>query len=97
MEKKFTINFLKNNDIEMYSTFNEGKSVIAERFIKTWKNKIYKHTTYIGKNVYFNVLDDIVKNYNDTIHSLIKMKPKDVKNNNKNILKNLLKKILNLK
>ena len=48
-------NFLKNNDIEMYSTFNEGKSVIAETFIKTLKNKIYKQMTYIGKNIYFNV------------------------------------------
>ena len=48
-------NFLKNNDIEMYFTFNEGKSLIAERFIKTLKNKIYKHMTYIGKNIYFNV------------------------------------------
>ena len=54
--------FLKENDIEIYSTFNEGKSVIAERFIKPLKNKIYKHMTYIGKNVYFDVLDDIVKN-----------------------------------
>ena len=44
----------------MYSTHNEGKSVVAERFIKTLKNKIYKHITTIGKNVYFNVLDDIV-------------------------------------
>ena len=75
-------NFLKHNDIEIYSTFNEGKIVIAERFIKTLKNKIYKHMNFIGKNVYFNVLDDIVKNYNNTIHSSIKMKPKDVKNNN---------------
>ena len=75
-------NFLKNNDIKIYSTFNEGKSVIAERFIKTLKNTIYKHMTYIGKNIYFNVLDDIVKNYNNTVHSSIKMKPKDVKNNN---------------
>ena len=54
--------FLKENDIEMYSTFNEGKSVVAERFIKTLKNKIHKHMTTIGKNVYFNDLDDIVKN-----------------------------------
>ena len=46
------------------------------------KNKIYKHMTYIGKNVYFNVLDDIVKNYNNTSHSSIKMKPKDVKHSN---------------
>ena len=70
--------FLKENDIEMYSTFNEGKSVATERFIKTLKNKIYKHMTTIGKNVYIDVLDDIVKNYNNTVHSSIKMKPKDV-------------------
>ena len=44
--------FFKKNDIEMYSTFNERKSVIAERFIKTLKNKIYKQMTTIGKNVY---------------------------------------------
>ena len=72
-------NFLKENDIEMYSTFNEGKSVVVETFIKTLKNKVYKHMTYIGKNVYFNVLDDIVKKYNNTVHSSIKMKPKDVR------------------
>ena len=71
--------FLKENDIEMYSTFNEGKSVIVEGFIKTLKNKIYKHMTYIGKNVYFDVLDDIVRKYNNTVHSSIKLKPKDVK------------------
>ena len=70
--------FLKENDIEMYSTFNEGKSVVAERFLKTLSNKIYKHITAIGKNVYIDVLDDIVKKYNNTVHSSIKMKPKDV-------------------
>ena len=65
----------------MYLTFNEGKSVVAERFIKILKNKIYKHMTTIGKNVYFNDLDDIVKKYNNTVHSSIKMKPKDVTDN----------------
>ena len=70
--------FLKKNDIEMYSTYNEGKSVVAERFTKTLKNKIYKHMTTIGKNVYFNVLDDIVDKYNNSFNSLTKMKPKDV-------------------
>ena len=39
--------WLKNNDIEMYSTHNEGKSVIAERFIGTLKKKIYKHMTAV--------------------------------------------------
>ena len=82
----------------MRATFNEGKSVIAERFIETLKNKIYKHMTYIGINVYFNVLDDIVKNYNNTVHNSIKMKPKDVKNNNlTEYIGEFNKKILNLK
>ena len=70
--------FLKENDIEMYSTFNEGKLIVAERFIKTLKSKIYKHMTTVGKNIYSDVLDDIVKKYNNTVHSSIKMKPKDV-------------------
>ena len=73
--------FLKENDIEMYSTFNERKTVAAERSIKTLKNKIYKHMTTIGKNAYFNDLDDIVKGYNNTVHSSSKMKPKDVTDN----------------
>ena len=63
----------------MYSTHNEGKSVVAERFIRALKNKIYKYTTSITKNVYFNVLYDIVGEYNNTYHIPIKMKPKDVK------------------
>ena len=70
--------FLKDNDIEMYSTHNEVKSVVAERFIRTLNNKTYKHMTTVDKNVYFNVLDDIVKTYNNTWHSSIKMKPKYV-------------------
>ena len=70
--------FLKINDIEMYSTFNEGKSVVAERFIRTLKNKIFKHMTAISKKFYFDVLDDIVDKYNNTIHRTIKMKSIDV-------------------
>ena len=71
---------LKDNKIEMYSTHNERKSVVAERFIRTLKNNIYKHMTAISKNVYFNVLDDIVDGYNNTYHRPIKMKPIDIKN-----------------
>ena len=63
----------------MYSTNNEGKSVVAERFIKTLKTKIYKYMTSISKNVYINKLDDIVNKYNNTYHTTIKMKPIDVK------------------
>ena len=62
----------------MYPIYNEGKSVAAERFIKNLKNKIYNHMTTIGKNIYFNDLDDIVKKYNNTVHSSIKIKLKDV-------------------
>ena len=65
----------------MYLIHNEGKSVIAERFIRTLKNKIFKHMTAISKNVYFDVLDDIVNKYNNTVHRTIKMKPIDVKDN----------------
>ena len=65
----------------MYSTYNEGKSVVAERFIRTLKNKLYKHMTATVKNVYYDVLDDVVNKYNNTKHSTIKMKPIDVKNN----------------
>ena len=62
----------------MYSTYNEGKSVVAERFIRTLKNKIFKHKTAISKNVYFDVLYDIVDKYNNTVHKTIKIKPIDV-------------------
>ena len=73
--------WLSDNDIIMYSTYNEGKSVVAERFIRTLKNKLYKHMTATGKNVYYDVLDDAVNKYNNIKHSNIKMKPIDVKNN----------------
>ena len=75
--------WLSDNDINMYSTYNEGKSVVAERFIRTLKNKLYKHMTATGKNVYYDVLDDAVNKYNNTKYSTIKMKPIDVGDNNK--------------
>ena len=64
----------------MYSRYNEGKSVVAETFIRTLKNKIFKHITTISKNVYIDVLNDIVNKYNNTIHKTVKMKPIDVTN-----------------
>ena len=60
--------FFKINNIETYSTYNEGKSVVAERFIRTIKNKIL---TVISKNIYFDVLDDIADKYNNTVHRTI--------------------------
>ena len=65
----------------MYSTHNEGKSVVAERFIRTLKSKIYKYMTSISKNVYIDKLDDIVDECNNAYHTTVKMKPIDVKDN----------------
>ena len=65
----------------MYSIHNEGKSVVAERFIRPLKSKIYKYMTSVLKYVYINKLDDIVGEYNNTYHRTIKMKPVDVKDN----------------
>ena len=62
----------------MYSTYNEAKSLVAEIFIRTLKSKVFKHMTAVSKNVYFDVLDDIVNKYNNTVHRTIKMKPIDV-------------------
>ena len=62
----------------MYSTYNEGKSVVAERFIRTLKNKTFKHMAAVSKKIYFDVLDDIVDKYDITVHKTIKMKPIDV-------------------
>ena len=73
--------WLQDNDIAVYSTYNEGKSVVAERFIRTLKNKIYKYMNSISKNVYIDKLDDIVDEYNNTYQRTTKIKPIDVKDN----------------
>ena len=72
--------WVKDNDIEMYS-IHDGKSVVAEIFIRTLKTKIYKYMTSVSKNVYINKLDDIVGEYNNSHHRTIKMKSIDVKDN----------------
>ena len=73
--------WLQDNDIIIYSTNNEGKLVVAERFIRTLKSKIYKYMTSISKNVYIDKLNAIVNKYNNTYHTTIKMKPINVKDN----------------
>ena len=75
--------WLEKNDVAMYSTHNEGKSVVAERFTRTLK-KNYMYMTSTRENAYINKSDDVVKyklddKYNNTYHSTIKMKPVDVK------------------
>ena len=65
----------------MHSTNNKGKSVVTERFFRTLKNKIYKYMTSVSKNVYIDKFDDVVKDYSNTYHKSIKMKPADVKDN----------------
>ena len=69
------------DDICLYSMHNEGKSVVAERFIRTLKSKLYEHMTAVLRDVYY-VLDDVVKKYNNKWHSTIKIKPKDVGDDN---------------
>ena len=73
--------WLKDNDIEMYSIHNKVKSVVAERFIRTLKTKIYKDMTSVSKNIYIDKLHDIVHEYSNTFHRKVKMKPVDVKDN----------------
>ena len=73
--------FLKINNIEMYSAYNEGKYVVAERFIRTLKNKIFKCMAAVSENIYFHVLENIVDKYNNTVHRSIKMKPIDGSSN----------------
>ena len=77
--KRSIKSWLEKNDIEIYSIHNEGKFVVAERFIRTLKNKFYKCMTSISKNVYIDKLDDIVNKYNNTYNSTIKIKPVDVR------------------
>ena len=69
----------RKNDMKMYSTHNEGKSVIAKRLIRSLKHEIDKYIISMSKNIYIDQLDDIVNKYNNTYHSTIKMKPIDVK------------------
>ena len=66
----------------MYSTHNEGKSVVAERFIRIFKTKIYKYMTSVSKNMYIDKLNGIVDKYNNTYHRTFKMKPDDIKSGN---------------
>ena len=73
--------WLKDNDVEMCSIHNERKSVVTERFIRTFKIKICKYMTSVSKNVYIDKLDNIVSKYNNTYHRTIKMKSVDVKDN----------------
>ena len=86
--------------MKMYSTHNEGKSVVAERFIRTLMNKIYKYITSMSKNLYIDKLNYTVNKYNNTYNRTIKMKPVNVKSNiyiNSTLVKKLMIKILNLK
>ena len=83
----------------MHSINNEGKLVVAERFVRTLTTKTYKYMTSISKNVYINKLDDIVDEYNNTYHRTFKVKPVDVKDNIYILIlrKKLMIKIQNLK
>ena len=73
--------WLERNDIEMYSTHNEDKSVVAERFIRTFKNKTYKYMTSVSQNVCVDKLNDIVNECSNTYDKTINIKPVDIKSN----------------
>ena len=83
-------------DIEMYSIHIKGKFVVAERLIRTLKNKIYKYMTSISKNVHIDIFKDMVNKYNNT-YSTIKMNPADVKSSTYINFNKENNKILNLK
>ena len=90
--------WLEENDIEMYSTHNEGKSVVAEKLIRTLDIKICKCMISISKKMYIDKLDDIVNKDNNIYHRTIKIKPVDVNQVHKfSLVKKLMKKILTLK
>ena len=73
--------WLQDNDTEMYSTHNEGKSLVTKRIFRTLNNKIYKYMTSISENVYIDKLADVVNKYNNTQHITSNVKPTDVKSN----------------
>ena len=72
---------MKDNSTETYSTYSKRKSVIAERFIKPLKNTIFKNMTAASKNFDFDVLDDLVEKYNNTVHRSIGLNAVDAKCN----------------
>ena len=78
---KFFKKRLEESDIEIYSTYNDGKSAVAEIFIRRLKHGIYKHMTALSKKVYFKVIYCIVDKYNNTYQKSIRMKPRDVNSN----------------
>ena len=71
--------WFQNYDIDMYTTHNQGKFDVPDRFIKALKNKIYKYMTSLSKHVYIDKLDNVVNKYNHTYHNTINMKPSGLK------------------
>ena len=65
--------WLEKNTIKVYSIHKEGKFVVAEKFFRILKNKIYKCMTSISKNVFIEKLDDIVNKCNNTYHSVFRI------------------------
>ena len=88
---------MQDNGVKIYSTHNEGRSVVTEKFIRTLKNKICKYMNSISKYVYIDKSIDICNKYNNTYHRTIKMKPTHVKSNTLVYFEVESNKILNLK
>ena len=78
---------LKENEMEMYSTFNEGKAVVIENFNRILKTKLFKQFTINGNQKWINIIQDVVDKYNEKTHSLIQVSPKEASQNPEKIKK----------
>ena len=76
----------------MYSTFNEGKAVVIERFNRILNNIMWKYFTANNTRLYLDALDQMVKNYIDKVHSTIKMTPKEASKNRGKVYFNIIRK-----
>ena len=80
-------NFLKNNDVNIFTTNTEMKASIVERFNRTLKSRMYKYFTAENSHRYVDVLQDLVRGYNNSKHRSIGMKPTDVQKRHEHVLR----------
>lgn len=84
--------------INHYSTFSTKKASIVERFNRTLKNKMWKRFSFQGSYKWLNILSDLTRNYNNTKHRTIKMRPEDVnRENEKHLLDTVYKNVIYMK
>lgn len=79
-------NMLKNYNIKLYSTFSNKKAAVIERFNRTLKGKMWREFSVNGSFKWIDILNDLLKEYNNSIHRTIKMKPAEVTSNDEQFL-----------